>query len=126
MLSSMVSRVKKLFGSREEMKLLLGKMAILARAFVSPTAFSKPADRTEWLRRVRANFAHFRNIYGVIFVAVAIYTGKRSRSNQPHCNRSPLAAAHDSGSAPSCQSSRRLCCSSASSSCSARGSTASC
>ena len=58
----------------EETRVAVGKLVILARAFVAPTAFSKPADRSECLRRVRANVSHFRNIYGLIFIAVMIYT----------------------------------------------------
>merc|ERR1711998_463476 len=33
-----------------------------------------PADRTECLRRVRANMSHFRYIYGLIFIVVMVYT----------------------------------------------------
>ena len=72
--SKLIGRVKTLFGSTEQTRLLIGKLSILARAFISPTSFSKPADRSECLQRVRGNFSHFRNIYGLIFIAVAIYT----------------------------------------------------
>ena len=52
----------------------LAQLTILARAFVSPTSFSKPADRSECLARIRANLSHFRTIYGCIFVGILIYT----------------------------------------------------
>jgi len=74
MFSSFVSRAKGFLGNTEETRVALGKLAILARAFISPTAFSKPADRSECLRRIRANVSHFRNIYGIVFIVVMVYT----------------------------------------------------
>mmetsp|Transcript_1727 Transcript_1727/g.4868 ORF Transcript_1727/g.4868 Transcript_1727/m.4868 type:complete len:195 (+) Transcript_1727:115-699(+) len=73
-LSALVAKVKGLFTNREETRLMLGKLAITARAFASPTSFSKPQDRSEWLRRVRSNFSSFKTIYGLVFIAVMVYT----------------------------------------------------
>jgi len=53
---------------------MLGKLVVTGRTFLSPTAFSKPADRTEWVKRLRANLSFFRNIYLLIFLAVLVYT----------------------------------------------------
>ena len=50
----------------------LGTHALLARAFISPTQFSKPADLAECLRRVRYNLSHFRYLYGMIYVFVLV------------------------------------------------------
>jgi uncharacterized membrane protein YgcG len=52
----------------------LGTHALLARAFISPTQFSKPADLAECLRRVRYNLSHFRYHYGMIYVFVLVWT----------------------------------------------------
>ena len=60
-------------GNREAIKLAVGKQVILARGFFDPRAFSKPADREAWLGRVRANFAHYRSLYGVLFAIVLLY-----------------------------------------------------
>ena len=38
--SKLIGRVKALFGSTEQTRLLIGKLSILARAFISPTSFS--------------------------------------------------------------------------------------
>ena len=74
LLASGFARVKAVFASREEAKVMLGKLVVTGRTFLSPTAFSKPADRTEWVKRLRANLSFFRNIYLLIFLAVLVYT----------------------------------------------------
>ena len=48
--------------------------AVLARTFFSPSAFSKPGTRTEWLNRLRANVTQYWNFYFVLFVVVLVYT----------------------------------------------------
>jgi hypothetical protein len=73
-LSSIVARARGFLGNTEETRMALGKLAILARAFVSPTQFSKPADQAECLRRVRSNLSHFRYLYGIIYVFVLGWT----------------------------------------------------
>ena len=85
MLAGGVARAKSLFSSREETKVLIGKLAITARTFFSPTAFSKPVDRTECMNRLRSNLAFFRNIYVCIFLAVLVYTVLSS----PYQTRTP-------------------------------------
>merc|ERR1712100_1018728 len=50
-----------------------GKQLILARSFFAPTAFSKPESREVWLQRVRGNFGHYRSLYGILLLVVAIY-----------------------------------------------------
>lgn len=69
-----VAKVKSLFANREAIQLAAGKQLILARSFFAPTSFSKPLTREEWLGRVRANFAHYRSLYSILFVAVGVYT----------------------------------------------------
>lgn len=60
--------------NRESVKLQLGKLRVLGRTFFNPRAFSKPADRTEWLSRVRLNASHYWNVYSVLFGGVVVYT----------------------------------------------------
>jgi hypothetical protein len=74
-ISSLIARVKGLVSNREAVKLAAGKQLILARTFFSPAQFSKPENRDIWLQRVRANFGHYRSLYSILFVVVAVYTG---------------------------------------------------
>lgn len=55
-------------------KLHVGKATILARTFLNPTLFSKPATRDEWLVRVRGNVSHYRSLYLLLAGAVLVYT----------------------------------------------------
>ena len=71
---AMLAKLKSLITNREEIRMAIGKQTILARSFFAPTAFSKPESRDIWLQRVRANFAHYRSIYAILFAAVAVYT----------------------------------------------------
>jgi len=73
-ISSLIARVKGLVSNREAVKLAAGKQLILARTFFSPAQFSKPENRDIWLQRVRANFGHYRSLYSILFVVVAVYT----------------------------------------------------
>ncbi|KAJ1638461.1 PRA1 family protein-domain-containing protein [Pavlovales sp. CCMP2436] len=47
---------------------------VLARGFCNPLKFSRPADQSEALSRVRANWGTYRLFYGVIYSLVLIYT----------------------------------------------------
>ena len=67
--SSLVQKAKSLV-SREE----IHKLTILARSFISPLQFSKPADRSEWLARIRANSSYFKKIYALVFAVCLFYT----------------------------------------------------
>jgi len=69
-----IAKIKSLASNREVIRVAAGKQLILARSFFSPTAFSKPETRDVWLQRVRFNFGHYRSLYGILLVAVAIYT----------------------------------------------------
>ena len=55
-------------------KLHVGKATSLARTFLNPTLFSKPATRDEWLVRVRGNVSHYRSLYLLLAGAVLVYT----------------------------------------------------
>lgn len=72
--STLLASGKKLLANRQIVQSQLGRLKILGRTFLNPTAFSKPADRTEWLQRVRANFSHYKKIYALVFIAVLLYT----------------------------------------------------
>ena len=72
---SLVASAKRLFANRAAAQLQLGRLTILTRTFLSPTSFSQPADRTEWLQRVRHNVSHYKSVYMIICAAVLVYTG---------------------------------------------------
>lgn len=71
---SLVAKVKAVATNREAIKAVVGKQAILARGFFAPTSFSKPESRDVVLARIRANFAAYRSLYGVLFIIVLVYT----------------------------------------------------
>jgi len=73
-MASLLVRAKELFAQRGNMKLHVGKATILARTFLNPTLFSKPATRDEWLLRVRGNVSHYRSLYMLLAAAVLVYT----------------------------------------------------
>lgn len=60
--SSLISRVKAAASNREAIRLAVGRQVILARGFVDPRSFSKPAAQEQVLARIRANFAHYRSL----------------------------------------------------------------
>jgi len=72
--SSIIAKIKSVASNREFIRTVIGKQAILARGFFSPTSFSKPETRDVWLARVRANFSHYRSLYGILFAVVLVYT----------------------------------------------------
>lgn len=72
--SSLISRVKAAASNREAIRLAVGRQVILARGFVDPRSFSKPAAQEQVLARIRANFAHYRSLYSILFMAVLVYT----------------------------------------------------
>ena len=71
---ALLSYTKRIFANRENLKLQVGRVRVLARTFFSPSAFSKPETRTEWLSRVQTNASHYWRVYGIIFVCVLVYT----------------------------------------------------
>ena len=60
--ASLVARVKAAATNREAIRLAVGRQVILARGFVDPRSFSKPAAQEQALTRIRANFAHYRSL----------------------------------------------------------------
>lgn len=50
------------------------KTIVLARSFFNPMLFSKPADQSEALVRIRANWSMYKLFYGVVYVVVLVYT----------------------------------------------------
>ena len=71
---AIVSKVRAAASDREGIRLAVGKQVILARSFVDPRTFSKPENREMCLARVRANFAHYRSLYGILGAVVLVYT----------------------------------------------------
>jgi len=65
---------KALLSNKEVVAKLFGTIRILARSAFNPLEFSRPLDRTEWLQRVRANGAHFKQLYAIVFLVCLVYT----------------------------------------------------
>ena len=63
-----------LMGNKAMVAQMFGTLRVLARSAFNPLEFSKPADRTEWLHRVRTNGFHYKYLYAIVFLACLVYT----------------------------------------------------
>lgn len=72
--SSIVAKVRAAVSNREAIRVHVGRQVILARGFIDPRAFSKPANQEQVIARIRANFAHYRSLYGILMAVILVYT----------------------------------------------------
>ena len=74
MFKKVLEGAKALLGNKAIMSQMFGTLRVLTRSAFNPLEFSKPADRTECLNRVRTNGYHYRHLYSIVFLICTVYT----------------------------------------------------
>jgi hypothetical protein len=74
MFKKVLEGAKALLGNKMIMTQMFGTLRVLTRSAFNPLEFSKPADRTECLHRVRTNGYHYRHWYSIVFLGCTVYT----------------------------------------------------